>query len=125
MANIEVYASVLFDAKVTTHQFLSGDVEPDLEAPEIWFGIDGDNGDNDCSRRLRIWPEELEFAIHDLESVAGLTRDWLRKRKDGDDAERFKMETAYANSEANAGRGWNNTREDIIDSVLEQLHSAN
>jgi len=32
------------------------------------------------------------------------------------------METAFAKSAANVGRGWNSTRQDVLQQIVVQLH---
>ena len=62
-------------------------------------------------------PGRVRFAMFDASSP-GLSAEWLKAYNDADCEGRDKMELDFAMSPANAGRGWNATRLDLIEQFV-------
>ena len=112
-----MYALIkLRDGDIAMYRVVSGAVDPDCEDTEFLF-----KDSSCCDNMVRLVMDDLTFTIWDTKSP-GFTDEWLDEYLKCDRSMRLEMETAFVNSEANAGRGWNATRQDIIHALVAQLH---
>lgn len=144
-ALMDMYACIkLSNGSLAMVRFKSGSVEPteifrsislDDHGNRLYryhtaparIGLVGYRADVDDGNYVDVDDEFIFFQFVDR-VTSTCTSEWWQKyadfSRDKNMDKCIEMQMAYANSEANKGRGWNNTRKDIIDSVLEQLHSA-
>ena len=148
-ALMDMYACIkLSNGSLAMVRFMSGSVEPTEIFPEIspdnqytyytapariqLVGrtvLSSDDADDDAVDENYVDVDDEFIFFQFVDRVTSTcTSEWWQKYadfyRDKNVDKCIEMEMAYANSEANKGRGWNNTRKDIIDTVLEQLHSA-
>jgi hypothetical protein len=91
--------------------------------PQIrqWYFHIGDFNNHSCAN---FWSKGVNFDIVD-KNKSSFSNEWLDEldawfdKKDSDKLD--EMENTVATNEIHAGRGWNNTRKDILESVLAQL----
>ena len=71
------------------------------------------------SANVAAW-RGIWFYMFDLRP-AGLSLEWFIAYSDADSDKRLEMEASFVKSSANARRGWNATRRDIIEQFVKQL----
>ena len=121
-----MYAAVLSSAGVGMYELISGTVEsdnvfyPDHARVEV-FPTELDFDDANGNSHLNVWADGVEVYADD-KIARGFTTEWHEEYCSASSMQRVQMKTAFVKSPANAGRGWNSTRRDVLDKLVAQLH---
>ena len=121
---INMYAVIsLSSGDKSMYEVTSGYIDPN----QIWY--------DEHSESFEFNPAELEFGFLSLyvgraqfffgipdKTLPDFTLEWFDEYLRACPTKRLEMETAFVHSAANAGRGWNSTRQDILEQFTAQLH---
>jgi hypothetical protein len=121
---IKMYAVVKLSSGVGTYDIISGQVEAkeavfwgsndaQVDPTQLDFEVEPTNGIG----ALNVWADSFQFRFFDAHG----SKEWFDEYYDAH-ATRLEMETAFAQSKENAGRGWNSTRRDVLQQIVTQLH---
>ena len=122
---IKMYAVVKLTSGVGLYQLISEAVQSDyywhrdskakVSPTELFF--------NDPNGHLSVDADLAYFFLRDR-TPHGFTRtrEWYDEHDLASPTKRLEMETALIQSAANAGRGWNSTRRDVLEQFVAQLH---
>ena len=110
---INVCAVVKLSSGVGVYKLLSGHVEP-KELNELDFGLTA------LQATLDVYANSVGFCIFDTTAPDFSFKWWLEHCEGPTPC--LEMETAFIQSAANAGRGWNSTRRDVLQHIVAQLH---
>ena len=118
---IKMYAVVKLTSGVGLYELISGAVASEqlslwdrsADSTELFFDDRGDH--------LDIHTGGVQCFLFD-KTPPGFTTEWYLEYYDASPTKRLEMETAFVQSAANAGRGWNSTRRDVLEQFVAQLH---
>lgn len=124
---LRMYAAVLSSAGVGMYKLISGAVESgevryfnagaQVDTTDLMFDDAYANGYS----HLSVWADGVEVYVDD-KIAPGFTTEWHEEYCSASSMQRVHMETAFVQSPANAGRGWNSTRRDVLEKLVAQLH---
>jgi hypothetical protein len=126
---MNIHAAIrLSNGGVGVYHFLTRTVIPEKSNPHIFLyhgerlcQLDPSEIYDGDALKINVSPDRIDFTVFER-ALPGFTNEWHDEYIHTDtEAGRCELLTSFVNSPINAGRGWNDTRQGVIDEFVMQL----